>query len=211
MSAEDRRALPWMSVLVCGAMLWRWAGLAWVQAHVMRDIGMKVRWSWSRVGAIVASRLIAHIVLIWGSFLVVPGLVAFYFSGYVSVAVLKAERGGVSEAVKSSLVMVWCNVGRLAKSSVGLGVLFLLGLASLVLVQVMLIWTVLPSLLGIDTTDLRLATSGVAWWISLFFLGWITFDLFWTVAGVFEFNELRARRTGGDLTARLRRLSGEPR
>ncbi|MEM8736987.1 MAG: hypothetical protein AAGG38_00720 [Planctomycetota bacterium] len=207
-TAQDRRALGAASLMIVGAMLWRWVGLAWVQARVMRDAGRPARWRWGAVAGVVASRLIAHMVLVWGGLLVLPAIVAFHFSGFAAVGVLEPGRRGVLGALGEMLKLVWSNLRAVWLSSVVLMVYFFLGTLSLMLVQGMLIWLVLPSLFGIDTTDLKLAAGGAAWWLSLVFLAWLVFDLFWHVAAVFAVIDLQARQTGGDLLSRLRRLPG---
>jgi hypothetical protein len=213
-SAEDRTGLGLASLAVAGAMLWRWAGLAWVQAGVMREIGYRIRVTPGRVAQIVLARLLAHGVIVWGSLLLVPGVLGFFFSAYVSVMVLEDDEAGTSAPrsagpIRQTLRLTIDHWATLLRRGALLGVLGLVAWLSVLLVLAMLIGLLLPSLLGIDTVDLQLAGGGVASWLSLTFLTWVLFDFYVAVVAVFEVDQLRARRRGGDLLARLRQLAGE--
>lgn len=204
-AAEDRQGVAGASTLVVGGLIWRWAGLVWVQAAVMRDIGIRTELSAGRVATAVLGRLASHVMMGWGGVAILPALLGFYFSSFVTVMLLDPKHG-TGAALKVTGGLVWNNLGQLWKLATVKFVLFFMGLLSAALVQALLLWTVLPSILGMDTTDLQLAARGVAWWLSLGFLTWAVFDLFWSVASVFEFEQLQARRTGGDLNARLIQL-----
>ena len=201
-TAQDRSALPIICVFVLLAMLWRWAGLAWVQAAVMRNMGMAATLTPQRVAGAVLARLTGHVVMVWGGILLLPALWGFYAAAFSCIMMLDPDtRTGV--AFKRGGKMVLADLGPLWKLSASMLVLVMVAVLSVVLVQVALLETVLPSLLGIDTTDLQLATRGPAWWLGIGFMIWAGFDLLWAVASVFEFNRMEASRSGADLHARL--------
>lgn len=206
-SAQDRAGLREASWLVVAAMVWRWTWLVPMQARVMRDAGVEVRCTPGRWATAVFARLGAHAMLAWGSLLILPGLIGFYAGSFVTVLLLRARpEEAVGSAVLGALGMAWANLVALWKHTIALLALSLVWALTVLLVTLLMVGTLLPSLLGIDTTDVQLAMRGPAWWLSLGILGFVLLDLFWQVAAVFTVLQLDARRHGGDLRGRIATL-----
>lgn len=207
--AQARRDLAPLSLLLAGAMLWRWAWLMALQARVMKDIGLDLAVSAPRAVAVLLIRLVAHAVMGWGGILILPGILGFYLSSFATPTLFTTTHPSAGRALRALVGLVWQNLGALWHHAAKTTLLFFLWLLSLVLVQSMVAFLVLPSLLGMDVTDWELAVAGPAWWFSLVFLGWVLFDFFWSVAAVFEWNRLVSQRNGRDLSLRLARLEAE--
>ncbi len=209
-AAQDRAGLRWASWLVVAAMLWRWAGLTLVQEKVMRDLGQAVlRSSWRRMLVIVLTRLTMHVGMIWGGWLVLPGVFCFYVSGFVAPAMLASEHPG-GAVLRHVAELVARSFRLLARHAAMLSILFVVTAICLLCAQGVLVAVILPSLLGVDTTDLWLSMSHVAWWLFSLLLLLLLFDLYWSVGAVFLIEQLMARRTGSDLAARLVQLKETP-
>ncbi|MEM9752300.1 MAG: hypothetical protein AAF916_02845 [Planctomycetota bacterium] len=209
-SAEDRGAVRGAGLFVVAAMVWRWAWLVPVQATVMRDTGMPVRYTAGRIGAAVLSRLASHILIVWGGLVIFPGFFGFYVGSFVTVALLSAERDtAIGAGVQRTLGLTWTNLGGLLRHTWASLALLLIWALTLLLTVNLSVTLVLPSLMGIDTTDLRLAMTGPAWWLGMGMLGWVVFDIYWQVSAVFTVRQLEAQRSGGDLFARLDALRAQ--
>src|SRR5438105_3934179 len=72
-SAGQRTALWLWALPVVPAMVWRWIGQAALQRRVQADLrGQPPLPLWPRLPAILVTRMLANLALLWGSFVVVP-------------------------------------------------------------------------------------------------------------------------------------------
>lgn len=203
MTTGDRLGLTPACIAVTAAMLWRWAWLAKVQQVVMTDMGMPSRpLTLGLMGRIVLVRLIAHVGMVWGSLLIVPGLWSFYVSALVSPATLSPDRP-VDGALRACLALVARHLGLLARHGMLLSLLMLLALVMMAGMQLFFLQTLLPSLMGMDSADLVITMSHLSWFLFILLVVLLAFDLYWSVGAVLLMQQLEARRTGSDLMARL--------
>lgn len=206
--AQDRRGLGPASLAVTVALVWRWAGLSFVQAWVMRRTGGAAAGPvWPRLWAIVLTRLYANLAIVWGGLVVLPGVWGLYGSGMAGPILIQRRRRAWA-AMRELGGLMFASLGVLWRHLSAVSGLFLVVVLNTVVIQWLVVNTVLPSLVGLDTADLRLSMAGAAWWISTFFLLWLGFDLYWAVACVLLLDQLQARRTGSDLSGRLAAMEG---
>ena len=83
----------------------------------------------------------------------------------------------------------------------------LLGVALLVL-QLALTQTILPSILDLNLPDLNVTLESSAWRLSLVYFVFLVLDLLWTIAAVVLYFNSQSRRMATDLRARLSRVVG---
>jgi hypothetical protein len=203
---QDRPAIAFACLLLTGATLWRWLGVAAVQRRVQHDLRgeppLPLR---KRAVSIVLAKLTLSPLVLWGSLVILPGIYGLFLSA-VSVPVLLEAEGAATSRMLKAFGWVQDAVRRLSR--VWLALVVLAGMAALavLILHVFLLGTVLPSLLGIDAQDLRLTMQGPAWSLSVGYFLFVAFDLLWTVASVFVFYDLRSRRLGADLRLRVQAL-----
>ena len=205
-TSQHRSALPSACVLLVAATLWRWAWLAVVQRRVQEDVRgeppLPVR---RRLGAILLARLYGAAAIFWGSFIVIPALYGFFVSAFVTPVLLEGD-GPVFPELKRAAGMVHRATGRLARMTGALSLLALFAFLNVWVLQILMLTTLLPALLGLDVADLTLTMSSMGWFLFLLYGLFLCFDLYWTVASVMVFYHLQARRLGSDLRSRLQTL-----
>jgi len=207
-AARDRDALTVGCVLVTAAILWRWAWLAVLQHRVQATMrgGASARVA-RRLPAIVMTRLVAALALTWGALLLLPPYWGFFLAGFAGPSLLETEDvGSARRQVSQTLGWITRAVGPLARAAAMLAGFCLLLVGSAISFQYVAIGMILPALTGIDPTQARLTMSGLAWWLSLAFMIFCVFDLYWHIAAVMLFYHLAGRRLGTDLQARLTTL-----
>lgn len=205
-TARDRAALVLVSAVLTLALPWRWAWLAVLQRRVQAELrGQPPLPVSHRLPAILIARLVAAFMLTWGIPLMVLPFWGIFFGGFAAPALLERDRRAMSELVQT-LRWIGGAVGRLMRIALTLSIAGLVGLLAGVVLQVFLIQTILPSLLGIDTTGLLLTMQSTAWWMGFAFLFFLVFDFYWSIAAVTVFYDIQSRRLGSDLRWRLARL-----
>lgn len=198
-----------VSVLLTVATLWRWVGLALVQRRVQIDLrGEAPSAIWRRLPGIVMVRLYANVAIVWGGLLVIPGFYGLLISTTVTPAFLE---GDTSSWASLRRLFGWISGGsnRLLRTVAAASVIGLMLMLSLLFVQILLVYTALPSLLGLSASDLSLTVGSWSWVICMGYLLFLMMDFYWAIAGVFLYYDLQASRLGTDLRARLRRIEAE--
>ncbi len=207
-SLERRGGLGAASLLVAGGMVWRWWWMPLLQTYVMREIGSRVV-SVDRKRAACGFLVRAHaeVLAVLLALLVVPGVLALHAAWLVGPTLSASDRpawrevrelvSGLparsSDCLRRALVVAWLGLA---------GIISAVGFLSL------LLSTVLPSLLGIDTTGLALSTGSVAWLLSAVIIALAVLDLIAHTAGVVLARRLSEDQTGSDLRTRLAALAG---
>ena len=73
--------------------------------------------------------------------------------------------------------------------------------------QAVIVHTVLPSLLGVDTADLVITLGSWSWRLQVIYALFLLLDAYWAVACVFLYYDSQSRRMATDLRVRLSRLT----
>lgn len=209
-TAQDRAALPAVSGILVAALLWRWVWLAVLQRHVQTEVrGEAPAALRRRLAPILVARLIGALSVTWGALLLVLPLFGLLFGALATPAVLEREHRATAE-----LMRLWrwiaTAAGRLVRLTLAMGVGVLVVLLGGAAVQFFVAQLVLPSIFGLDTTDLLLTMQSVAWWWAYLFVVFALFDLYWNVAAVLVFYDVQAKRLGSDLRRRLVALREQP-
>ncbi len=208
-SAQHRTGVTLAAGLLTGASFIRWLGQARLQSWMIRDLGGVVHTPLRRCWmGILLSRLVANLLITIGSLLIFPA----YFGLYAGAL---AAPLGLRQRVPGRLNLFLClrqlalNFDRLSRVLLVINLLALLLLASAALLQGLLLYTLLPSLLGLEVSDLMITLGGWPWLITAGYLLFLVLDLYWTVLGVILAESLQQRREGADLAARLTQLEAE--
>lgn len=205
-TSQFRSALPFACLLLSLATLWRWGWLAAAQRRVQEDLrGDPPLPLWGRLAKIVLAKLALSVVVLWGSLMVLPAFYGFFVSG-VAVPVLLESAGPATRQLTRALSWVHDGAGRLSRVALALSLAVLLTALATLVLQLFLVHTVLPSLLGLEVADLRLTVWSAAWLLCLGYFLFVAFDLYWAVASVMVYYDLQSRRLGSDLRLRLRLL-----
>jgi len=205
-SARHRSALAGACFFLALTTLWRWVGLAALQRRVQHDVsGSAPSPLRKRLFGILLTRLYAAIALTWGSFLVLPGLYGFFLAVFTTPALLEGETPALLE-IKKTLSLIHRSLWRLMRCTTALSVAVIIVLFNLIFLQVDLVNTILPSILGINVTDLALTMSNLAWFLVLGYALFLMFDFYWNVSSVMLYYDLQARRLGSDLRLRLQSI-----
>lgn len=206
-TGEQRSRLETYCVYLVAATVWRWIGLTLLQDRVQRDLqGRRGARFWSRICQILMLRCFANGALTWGSIL--AGLPAFYglFVGSFAAPLMLDNSDPTAARLKDILSWIHHSVWRLCKMV--FVVTFLAGwlMVAILMSQRILVQTVLPSLMGMDTADLAVTISSWAWFLSVLYFVFLVIDLFWSVASVFIYYESQSRRMATDLQLRLQQV-----
>jgi len=203
-AGERRSLIPQYSLYLVLATLWRWIWLAKLQQQVQQDLraGQRVRF-WSRIGAIILVRLYANLAITWGSLLL--GVPAFYglFVGSFAAPMMLEDSSPAHLRVRQTLSWVQHSGKRLMRVLTVMSAIAVLLLIAIFASQIMLAETVLPSLLGINTTDLNVTLDSWSWRLGILYFVFLLIDLFWTVASVTLYYDTQSRRMATDLRARM--------
>ncbi|MEX2673743.1 MAG: hypothetical protein WD294_16705 [Phycisphaeraceae bacterium] len=206
-TAQRRSALPAVCVLLVAATVWRWVGQAMIQRRIQADLRREappqLRGS---ILPIIVVRALANFMITWGSLLIIPALLGFWLAGFAAPMMLE-EHGRSTRKFARTWQWMQHGLTRLARTTSILLLLLLLVCLAVLGMHTLFLGTVLPSLLGIDVTELQLTVSGAGWWLAIGYFVFLAFDLFWTVASVMVFYDLRSSRLGTDLRARLQELA----
>lgn len=203
---ENRSQLPPASLALLGAMLWRWGVLAKIQQVVMRDLGMAAdRLGFKMILIAIAGRLLAHVGILWGSLLIVPGLWSFYVSSFISPALLTPGRPAGSSLRHTVALSINQSI-LLARHASMLTLLVTVAMLAFGVLQGVMVYIILPSLMGYDTADLKISMGNLSWWLFSMLAVLLVFDCYWAVGSVMLLQQLEARRTGSDLQARLMQM-----
>ena len=190
------------------ATLWRWTWIAKLQQIVQQDLrSQAVAVFWRRVPSILLVRLLACVGLTWGIVLAcVPAYYGLFVGSFAAPLLLESDDASLRR-VRLSIRWIHHSGKRLFRILLSMiciiGLLIVATFAS----QFVLARTVLPTLLGIDTTELNLTLDSWAWRLSLFYFVYLLVDGFWSVAAVMVYYDSQSRRTATDLQARLKVLT----
>lgn len=201
--------LPFGCLLLTLATLWRWAWTAVaqrrVQQHLRGDPPSPLR---PHLLDYLVIRLMASALITWGSLIILPAVYGIFLAGFAAPLLLEGE-GRVLPKVRKTLGLINRSMGRLGKAGLALTMSGLLLLAGVMGMQSLLLGGILPSVLGLDASDLVLTMSSSHWLLCLFYFLFLVFDFYWTVASVMLFYDLRSQRLGGDLRRRLQLLQAD--
>jgi hypothetical protein len=192
--------------LLTVATVWRWAWLGVVQRRVGADLRgdppLPLR---RRLMPILLARLVSNVAMTWGGILIVPMFYGFFVSGFATPLLLESEEPALPRLLR---LLGWLHgwAGRLIHVSVALSVAMILAVVGVIVVQLLLVWVMLGSLLALDTSNLQLTMGSVAWVMCVSYFLFVLFDVYWTVASVILFYDLQSQRLGTDLRLRLRTL-----
>ena len=207
-TSQHRSSVAPACFLLTLAHPWRWVGLGAVQRRVQCDLRgepplpLSHRWL-----GILFLRLYSCFALLWGSSLIFPAFYAFFLSAFAAPLLLERE-GTAYGLARESLRWIHRAAGRLGRLLTGFSIITLVVVAGVAILQLFLVMTLLPNLLGLETADLQITLGSFAWLFGLAYLLFLAFDFFWTVASVMLYYDLEASRQGTDLRWRLRQLAG---
>ncbi|MFA9479893.1 hypothetical protein ACERK3_16540 [Phycisphaerales bacterium AB-hyl4] len=205
-TAEDRSALPLAAGLLAGSLLWRWAWLSVLQQRVQVSLRGRLPTSLRRRWAgVLGIRLVAATLMTWGLFLFMLPVVGLLLGSFITPALLEGDQRTLPTAGQ---LLRWLGgaVGRVSRVLTAVVVMGLVLLVGVMVLQWFVVMLVLPSLLGIETTDLALTMESPVWWMGSVFAVWLMMDFFWTIAAVLVYYDVQAKRLGSDLHWRLVRL-----
>jgi hypothetical protein len=202
--AEQRdRAARCCAVLTL-AMIWRWIGLAFVQRRVQRDLTLQPGGPiWRRLPAIVVMRLLALVYMIWGSIVIlIPTFQGFFIGSFAAPLMLEVDK---PESGRARAAMSWIRHSQSRLLKILLALIILAGWVDIAIhaIQYFLIEMVLPTLAGMDTSDMRLTTGGWAWSLGIDYLVFLILDFYWAVAAVFVYYQSQSHRLATDLKAQM--------
>lgn len=201
-------ALPEGCMLLSVATLWKWAWGSAVQARIQAALsGRSGAPLPGRMTYIIALKLVASMAMLWGSFLVLPAIYGFFLSGMAAPILLDSGRSAL-EGAQWAIRWVGDSMNRALKIISAVSILFLVAYLGVTLLQLMITHTVMPSLLGMDPTELSLTIWGWAWQMAVLYMLFLVFDFFWMVASVLLYHDIQSRRAGVDLGQRLTTLGG---
>jgi len=185
------------------ATFWRWIGQAKMQADILRDSGMnEVTLALKHLFAYLVMRLLANFLLVWLGILIVPIYYGLYLAGFAAPALLQHKDSGWT-IFKRTFSQMHQNADRLSKVLGVTKLLFWFLLLFAIVIQGLLVATLFPSLLGIDTADAQLTFGGFPWVICGFYFVFLIVDFYWTVLCAILYDALQARRRGFDLVKRI--------
>ena len=207
-SAQHRSGLVIACLLLTAAMPWRWMGQAAIQRRMLARLrgepALPLR---KRLLSYLLVRLVCNFAFTWGAIVVAPVFWGFLMAGFAAPVLLQEDRKP-TVAVAQALGWISRAAGYLCKAGLVVSLVLLLALLVWAVTQMVLFYQLLPSLLGIDITDLQVTASGPAWLLACGYALFLIFDLYWTVAAVLLWDHLQQRRTGTDLRLRLAALKG---
>ena len=205
-AAGKYSALPEGCALLAFGTVWKWAFCAVIQGRIQEGLtGKPAPPLRGRLPSIINARLAASMAMLWGSFVVIPPLYGFFLAGMAAPALL--DRGGRALDTAEWIVRwVTASMGQAAKIAAAVGALFMVAHLGVTLLQMALTQVVMPSMLGMDPTELELTLYGVEWQMAVGYFIFLLFDLYWTVAGVTLYYAIQSRRAGVDLGLRLKAL-----
>lgn len=207
-SALDSAAMPLVAAALTLATFWRWIVQAWVQRRIQNDLrGQPPLPLRGRIASILLLRLYANFLLTWGGLLIVLPIPGLFLSGFATPLML--EREGPTSARIAEGFKLLASRRRLLPLALALSAISVWAIVAVVAVHLLLLKTLLPQFLGIDTSELTVTLTGGAWLISVSYFLFIALDLYWTVASVFLFYDLLSRRLGTDLLRRVQTLAAE--
>ena len=208
--AEERSASERYSMLLVAATLWRWIWIARLQLGVQRLLRLeKQPVFWRRVPQIVLLKLFGSAAVSWGMLLAgAPAFYGFFIGSFAAPLLLESDEPSLPR-VRQSLGWVHHSGKRLFRITLALIAITLLILVALLVSQYILSYTLLPTLLGIDTAELNLTLNSWAWRLSVFYFVFLIVDGYWSVAAVLVYYDSQSRRTATDLQARLMQLIEE--
>ena len=205
-ASQHRAAIPEMAAMLTVATAWRWVWVAVAQRRVQEDLLNEPPPAlWRRLPRLLWVRLWANFALVWGGLVVIPAYYGLFLSGFATPMVLEQETHTWPQ-IKNTLSVIHKASGRLTRVTSAMTVTLLLLAVSVFALQVFMVHTVLPSLLGLDSADLALTMSSWSWFLCMCYFLFVAVDLYWSVLAVVLFNTIKSRRLGTDLRARLRDL-----
>ena len=201
-------ALPEGCMLLAAATVWKWIWSAIAQARVQASLsgrpGSGVR---GMMTYIITLKLGAGIAMLWGSFMVLPAIYGFFLTGMAAPVLLDTGRS-IPDSVQWVTGWIGDSMHGALKIIAAITLLFLVAYLGVTMLQLMVTYTIMPSLLGMDSTELSLTIWSSAWQMAVLYMLFLVFDFFWMVAAVLLYHDIQSRRTGADLSQRLTALGG---
>lgn len=205
-AAQDRAALLIPSALLVLATVWRWLGLATIQQRVLAEMrGGEVQPMQRRWLPMLVLRMWGCFLFTWGGCLIVLPLWGMFISAFAAPALLEDDKRW-QRSSEQMFSLINRSLPMLGRASAVLGLLWMWLAVAAFGSQFLLAYVLLPSLLGVDTTGWQLTMRSWTWVFSTLLLVSLAIDLYWTVASVLLLDHLRTRRTGSDLTLRLKAM-----
>lgn len=204
--AEERSAIPGVSMIVVGALIWRAILANSLQRSVFDSIqNQPSTLTLNDHFVLTVSRVNATALGLALSWLIVPAFIMVSVEALLLSSRFRDKEQGKPSAWRAlSVVVRHPRVQAVYGLSIGF-VLFVLYVGVLSLV-VTVGGTLLPSLLGIDTTDFQLAMQSAVWFLGVLFICGMVVDLLTLVSGPILFSLLAQHESGADLLARIRGL-----
>ena len=207
-SAARYSALSEGAAMLALATVWKWIFSAATQARIQRKLtgaqGAPLR---GRIVAIVCVKLAASVIMLWGSFIILPFIYGFFLSGLAAPILLDRDGAAVDEA---EWILKWVSgaMNQAVKILSAIFVLFFIAELGFGLLQLVVTRLIMPSFLGMDPTELSLTLTSAAWNMAIIYILFLIFDFYWTVASVMLYYEIQSRRVGVDISARLAAMGG---
>ncbi|MDH5478432.1 MAG: hypothetical protein OEY50_08875 [Nitrospinota bacterium] len=217
-------ALPEGCLLLTVATVWKWAWASAIQGRIQSALsGKPMAPLLGRLSYIICLKLAASVAMLWGSLIIkfaasvallwgpfiiiIPAIYGFFLSG---MAVPLLLDGSLSPLAAAIWTVKWVgdSISRVVKITTAIGLLFLVAYVGVSLLQLLATQMIMPSLLGIDTSELSLILSGATWQMAVVFMLFLAFDFFWTVAAALLYHDIQSGRAGVDLGLRLTALEG---
>ena len=129
----------------------------------------------------------------------------------LAVPLLLEESSPALDEILKALGWINGAAGRLTRMLLALSAAALLLGAGILAPQLLLVDFVMPDLLSLNIAQIALTLRGWPWFLCLTYILFLVLDGYWTVASVFVFYDLQARRLGTDLRLRIQVLrEGRP-
>jgi hypothetical protein len=207
----QRSPIAALCLWLTAATVWRWAWLARLQYDVQRDLreATQARF-WARLPAVLLVRLCANVAITWGSIAFgVPAFVGLFIGGFAAPLLLENAQP-VLPRLRACASWTFHAGRRLMRVTLIMSIVTLIGIVAAFASQAVLVNTILPSLLGLDTADLNVTMDSWAWRLRVLYALFLALDAYWTVACVFLYYDSQSRRTATDLRVRLLDLTKGP-
>ena len=216
-------ALPEGCLLLTVATVWKWAWASAIQGRIQSALSgkpmapllgrlsyiicLKLAASVAMLWGSLIIKFAASVALLWGSLIIIPAIYGFFLSGMAAPLLLDRSLSPLAAAI---WMVKWVgdSMTRAVKITTAIALLFLVAYVGVSLLQLLATQMIMPSLLGIDTSELSLILSGATWQMAVAFMLFLAFDFFWTVAAVLLYHDIQSGRAGVDLGLRLTALEG---
>ena len=223
---EDRSMIPWVSLLLVPATIWRWVGTLAMQHRIQTDLRGESPPRWiAALATVLSIRMLSAVALGWGIWIsavswrfpfasifwapihVITSYYGILWAGLVGPLFFESTE---KDQKLVATLFQWVHGNRQRMTGLVAYVSLLSGWAIVIVIILHLLLTnlLVAQFLGLDASDLKLTFLSTSWILTVSFGLFLIFDFFWQIAAVFLYYDLQSRRLGGDMRLRLRRLRG---